>query len=214
MSVIVPCITVETPYDFTAMVEKLKPFATRVQIDISDGEFTPNLLLDESKIWWPKEWEVDIHAMVMRPEEHVDKLISLKPSLIIFHVETGTNIMPVLERVRASGIKVGVALLKSTVPSTIVDIIKFVDHVLVFSGDLGKYGGTASMMQLEKIRMIKAINDEVEIGWDGGVNIDNAFTLKTGGVDALNVGGAIANSPDPQATYDELTQEINKTGII
>lgn len=214
MSVIVPCITVETPDEFTASVEKLKPFASRVQIDISDGEFTPNFLLDESKIWWPQEWQVDIHAMVMRPAEHVDKLISLKPSLIIFHVETGTNNMPVLQKVRDAGIKVGVALLKSTVPSTIIDIIKFVDHVLVFSGDLGKYGGTASMMQLEKIRMIKSINPTVEIGWDGGVNIDNAFTLKTGGVDVLNVGGAIANSPDPQGAYNELTQEINKTGVI
>lgn len=214
MSVIVPCITVETPDEFTASVERLKPFASRVQIDISDGEFTPNFLLDESKIWWPKDWQVDIHAMVMRPAEHVDKLISLKPSLIIFHVETGTNVMPVLHKVKDAGIKVGVALLKSTVPSTIIDIIKFVDHVLVFSGDLGRYGGTASMMQLEKIRMIKIINPIVEIGWDGGVNIDNAFTLKTGGVDVLNVGGAIANSSDPQGSYTELTQEINKVGVI
>lgn len=214
MSFIVPCITVETPDDYTASIERLRPFASRVQIDISDGEFAPNFLLDESKIWWPKEWKVDIHAMVMRPAEHVDKLISLKPSLIIFHVETGINIMPVLQKVRDAGIGVGIALLKPTVPSTIADMIKFVDHVLVFTGDLGKYGGSASLMQLEKVRMIRAINPEVEVGWDGGVNVDNAFTLKTGGVDVLNVGGAIANSTDPQNTYNLLTQEINKQGVI
>lgn len=214
MSVIVPCITVETPDEYTASVERIRPFAKRVQIDISDGEFTPNFLLDESKIWWPKEWQVDIHAMVARPAEHVDKLISLKPSLIIFHVETGINIMPVLQKVRDAGIKVGVALLKPTVPSTITEILKFVDHVLVFTGDLGKYGGIASLMQLEKVRMIKNINPNLEIGWDGGVNLDNAFTLKSGGVDVLNVGGAIANSPDPQNSYTLLTQEINKVGVI
>lgn len=214
MSVIVPCITVEVPDDYTAAVERLKPFAPRVHIDVSDGEFTPNFLISETKIWWPKEWQVDIHAMVARPADHVDKLIELKPSLIIFHIETGTDIMPVLQKVRAAGIKVGVALLKSTVPATIIDVIKFVDHVLVFSGDLGKYGGVASLMQLEKVRLIKSINPNVEIGWDGGVNKDNAFTLKSGGVDVLNTGGAIANSDDPARTYAELTKEINKVGVI
>lgn len=214
MSIIVPCITVETPDDYTAAVERLRPFATRVQIDISDGEFTPNFLLDESKIWWPKEWQIDIHAMVMRPIEHVDKLIALKPSLIIFHIETGTNVMPALQKIRDAGIGCGVALLKPTVPATITEIIKFVDHVLVFTGDLGKYGGKASLMQLEKVRLIKAINPEVEVGWDGGINLDNAFTLKSGGVDVLNVGGAIANSDDPEAIFTELTKEINKQGVI
>lgn len=39
-------------------------------------------------------------------------------------------------------------------------------------------------MQLEKIRLIKAINPSVEIGWDGGVAVDNAYSLVQGGVDS------------------------------
>jgi len=86
--------------------------------------------------------------------------------------------------------------------------------VMIFSGDLGKFGGTASMMQLEKIRLIKKIKPDVEIGWDGGVKIDNAYTISKGGVDVLNVGGEIANSPTPAETYNELVKEINKHGVI
>jgi len=78
MSEIAPCITVETAEDYEKAVERLKPFAKRVHIDITDGQFAPVFLYDADKIWWPREWVVDIHAMVSQPMEYVDKLISLK----------------------------------------------------------------------------------------------------------------------------------------
>jgi len=214
MSIIAPCITVETEELYKSVVEKYQPFAQRVQVDISDGEFAPVFLLGSDKIWWPNEWIVDIHAMVSHPDDYVDKLIALKPHLIIFHVETDANLPQIIEKVKKYGIKAGVALLKTTVPEAVADIIRMADHVLVFSGDLGHYGGTASLMQLEKVRLIKAINSNVEIGWDGGVGVDNAFTLTQGGVDVLNVGGALANADDPSSVYATMIQEINKQGII
>jgi len=214
MSEIAPCITVENFDDYQEAVKRLQPFAKRVQIDISDGEFAPVPLLGVDQIWWPAEWTIDIHAMVVRPMEYLNNLIALKPHLIIFHVETGVNLVPIMETVRGAGIEAGIALLKPTVPETVADAIKAADHVLVFSGDLGYYGGVASMMQLEKVRLIKNINPNVEIGWDGGVNVDNAFTLTQGGVDVLNVGGAINNSDDPAGVYNKLIKEINKKGVI
>lgn len=214
MSVIAPCITVETTDEYKAAVERLHPFAERVHIDISDGEFSPVFLVDEAQIWWPKSWIVDIHAMVARPLEHLEALIALKPNLITFHVETGIDLLPVLARIKQAGIKAGVALLRPTVPSTVAAVIQAADHVMVFSGDLGHYGGTANLMQLEKVRLIKAINPQVEIGWDGGVSVDNAYTLTQGGVDVLNTGGAIAKAADPANAYATLVREINKRGVI
>jgi ribulose-phosphate 3-epimerase len=146
--------------------------------------------------------------------EYVDSLIGLKPSLIIFHVEAVADIVPVLKQVKRAGIKAGIALQRPTVPATVEEAIKEADHVMVFTGTLGQYGGTASLMQLEKVRLIKAINPSVEIGWDGGVNADNAYTLRQGGVDVLNVGGAIANAAEPGAVYATLVSEINKHGVI
>lgn len=214
MSVIAPSITVETAEEFKAAVERIQPFAQRVHIDISDGEFAPTFLLGEGQLWWPKEWIVDIHAMVSRPAEHLQALIAMKPNLIVFHAETGQNLTPILNEIKKYGIKAGVALQRPTVPSTVSAAIENADHVQVFSGDLGHYGGTASLMQLEKVRLIKAINPNVEIGWDGGVTIDNAYTLTQGGVDVLNTGSAIAGAPDPAAAYATLVQEINKHGVI
>ena len=52
------------------------------------------------------------------------------------------------------------SLLRSTVPSSVSAAIQQADHVMVFTGDLGKYGGTANLMQLEKVRLIKQINPD------------------------------------------------------
>ena len=214
MSIIAPCITVETEELYKETVERLQPFVQRVQVDISDGEFAPVFMVPPEKIWWPKNWIVDIHAMVNRPEEYIDKLIALKPHLIIFHAESQNDLKPIFDKIKKYGIKTGLAMLKPTVPSRVAELIRLVDHVLIFSGDLGHYGGTASLMQLEKVRLVKKINPNVEIGWDGGVSADNAFVLKQGGVDVLNVGGAINQAENPAAVYATLIKEINKQGII
>lgn len=214
MSVIVPTIMAETIDELRAASEKIQPFARRVHIDISDGEFAPTFLLSEGQLFWPESWEVDVHAMVTRPSEHLAQLIQLKPSMVILHAEAAEDVASHLNSLKAAGIRAGVALLKTTVPAAVAPAIQAADHVMIFSGDLGRFGGTASMMQLEKIRLIKKIKPDVEIGWDGGVKVENAYTLTQGGVDVLNVGGEIANAEDPTTTYNQLVKEINKHGVI
>jgi len=211
---IAPSITVETPEEFQASVERYAPFARRVHIDLSDGEFAPSFLLPIGQMAWPEGWQVDIHAMVARPSEHVAALIARKPNAIIFHTETSEDLLPILSQISQAGITAGIALLKTTVPQTIAPLIQASSHVMIFSGDLGHYGGVASMMQLEKVRLIKKINPKAEIGWDGGVALENIYTLTQGGVNVLNVGGAFAKAEDPAALFEEMTRETNKHGII
>ena len=211
---IAPAVLAETTDQFKQMMEKIHQLANRVHIDITDGEFAPTFTINAAETWWPQGWHADIHAMVARPSEYVDQLIALRCDLIIFHAEVQEDLLPILQKVKAAGMKAGIALQRPTVPSTVAPLIQASDHVMIFSGDLGKYGGTASLMQLEKVRLIRAIKPDVEIGWDGGVTLENAFGLAQGGVDVLNVGGTIAKSADPGATYSALVAEINKHGVI
>lgn len=210
MSSVVPTVLEATPEDYKASLSRVHTFINRVHIDFTDGVFAPTQTVDTSQIWWPQGWQVDIHAMVEDPSQYVDILIGMKPTLIIFHAEVKTDLLSVIQKIKASGIRAGVALQRSTVPADVSDIIGAVDHVMIFSGDLGKYGGTASMMQLEKIRLVKNINSAVEIGWDGGVSMENIYSLSQGGVDVLYVGGAIKQAADPKAAYDNLVNEVNK----
>lgn len=214
MSIVSPALLAESADEYKAQVERLFAFADRVHIDVTDGEFAPSFTISPAQIWWPDKWTADIHAMVARPSEYLETLISLKPHMIVLHAEASEDILPLLKQIQAAGIKAGVALLRSTVPSTVAELIEAADHVMIFSGDLGHYGGTASLMQLEKVRLIRNIRSDVEIGWDGGVNVENAFSLAQGGIDVLNVGSVLAKADDPKSAYDTLVSEINKHGII
>lgn len=213
-AIIAPAVLAENADQYKTTMERIHEFAARVHIDICDGEFAPSFTVGANEIWWSQGWEADIHAMVARPSEHVDQLIALKPSLIIFHAEVTEDLLPIFQKIQGAGLKAGIALQRPTVPSVVQPLIEQADHVMIFSGDLGHYGGTASLMQLEKVRLIRNIKPNVEIGWDGGVNLENAFSLAQGGVDVLNVGGTIAKAEDSAATYKSLVDEINKHGVI
>lgn len=214
MSVIVPTILAENPADFKAMIEKVQPFAQRIHIDVADGEFAPTKTVIGDKLWIPQQIPTDIHAMVAHPEKHVQALAALKPNMIIFHAELKINMPALLQYVKQCGIKAGVALQRSTVPISVKETLEAADHCMIFSGNLGHYGGEASLMQLEKVRLIKSINAGLEIGWDGGVTVEDAYSLAQNGVDVLNVGSAIQKADDPQQAYAALVSEINKHGVL
>lgn len=214
MSIIAPCITAENPTMYKEQVDRVTGFAERVHIDITDGEFAPTFTVGVPDLWAPEGWIVDIHLMVDDLEKYIPQVISVKPHLIIVHAEAKSDVLGALKKIKQAGIKAGLALLKPTVPSTVIPLIKEAEHVLIFSGELGRFGGTASLMQLEKLRLVKNINSNIEIGWDGGVMVDNAYSLVQGGVDVLNVGGAIQKASDPQAVFAKLQQEITRTDVL
>lgn len=213
-AVIAPALLAENAEQYKEQVDRITGFAERVHIDITDGEFAPSVTVGIHELWAPQGWQIDIHAMVKNVAEWVPKLIALRPHMIILHAEAEGDVAAVMTQIKQAGIKVGLALLKPTVPRTVEALIKQADHVLIFSGNLGHFGGSASMMQLEKVRLVKAINPAVDIGWDGGVTVDNAYSLVQGGVNVLNVGGAIHKAGDPRATFAKLQQEIAKTGVL
>lgn len=213
-AVIAPAILAENAAQYKEQVDRITGFVERVHIDVSDGEFAPTLTVGIQELWAPEGWTIDIHAMVNNLEEYIPKLTALRPHMIIVHAEATGDVKTALMQIRQAGIMAGLALLKPTVPRTVEEFIKLADHVMIFSGELGRFGGTASLMQLEKIRLIKAINPNVEIGWDGGVLVDNAYSLVQGGVNVLNAGGVIQKSSDPHAIFSKLQQEINKTSVL
>ncbi len=214
MSVIAPAVLAENTIAYKEQMDRIAGFAERVHIDITDGEFAPTFTVGINDLWAPEGWLVDVHVMAHNLQEYVPKLIALRPNMIIVHAEARSDVLGALNQIKQADIRAGLALLRPTVPKTVEQLIQTAEHVLIFSGELGRFGGTASLMQLEKIRLVKGINPQVEIGWDGGVTVDNAYSLVQGGVDILNVGGAIQKSSDPRGTFARLQQEINKTGVL
>ena len=124
--------------------------------------------------------------------------------MIIVHAEADGNFIKIADKIHKAEIKVGVAILPKTSTHTIKPSLSVIDHVLIFSGDLGKFGGVADLDLLKKIVQLKEWKEDLEFGWDGGINESNAKQLAMGGVRVLNVGGYIQNSPTPKQNYDKL----------
>ena len=213
--VITPTILTSDPEEFTKFVSLYPTFAKRMQIDVVDGSFVPQTTISEAAMTaLPQGLLVDMHMMVARPSEHIQHILRLKPNLCIFHAEAAENLLPFFEQLKAAGIKTGVALLQMTYPGQVQQYIEAADHVMIFAGSLGKNGGDADMLQIEKVKLIRAIKPDVEIGWDGGVNMKNIRALAHSNINVLNVGSAIVKAEDPKAAFDELAEEATQRGVL
>ncbi len=208
MAVICPTVLSLTPKDFQASLERVSDFAERIHIDFADGYFASSKLLPIADVWWPVGMMVDFHIMYQRPIEVVEDIVMQQPHLVIVHAES-ENVGEFLSEMHGLGINLGLALLKDTPVSAIKNHLSKVDHVLVFSGELGHYGGHADFTLLKKVEELRRLKPELEIGWDGGVEPSITAQLVGGGVDVLNVGGFIQKSPDPEDAYDTLITSIS-----
>ena len=211
---IVPTILTDNKQDYRSLVEKINVFTRRVQIDVTDGVFAPTQTLDVTNIWWPKNWQADLHLMAVKPSEHLDTILKLNPSLCIFHAEAQEDLLPSFEALKNAGIKTGVALMQSTFPGNVKQYIEAVDHVLIFAGKIGVQGSPADMMQMEKIPLIRNMKPEVEISWDGGANMANVRALAHADLDVINVGSAIVKSDNPAQAFQDLVAEIDQNGVV
>ncbi len=215
MSVIVPTILTNDKNVYLRQYGLYSQFSKRIQVDISDGAFSPTLTIDESNAWRQQDWAaLDLHMMVMNPSQHLPTILKIHPSLCIIHAETNENLLPIFATLKQAGIRSGVAILKQTYPGNIAPYIQAADHVLIFAGQLGQQGGQADMMQTEKVPIVRSINPNAEIGWDGGANMNNTRTLAHCNIDVINVGSAIATAQDPAKMYKDLTAEMDKLGVV
>jgi ribulose-phosphate 3-epimerase len=208
MSVIAPTVTAFDLQTFNNQVEFLGSFANRIHVDLMDGIFAPSVSPPLNAININQGLNWDLHLMYKEPYSQVAQILRLKPKLVIIHAEASLDFTEFASELHDNGIKVGLALLQDTFVSDVEHMLYLFDHVLVFSGNLGYHGGTADVTLLDKVRQIRSLSPATEIGWDGGINADNASELAENWIDVLNVGGYIQNSSDPIAAYNYLTKAV------
>jgi len=204
---ICPTILASRPDQYKLAMQRLW-FAPRLHIDLTDGQFAPIQTITADQTWWPANVRVDLHVMYANPAALANQCISLGPQLVIIHSEAGGDFVPLSEQLHHHGIEVGVALLPATPVDDILGAIDYIDHVLIFSGNLGHYGGTADLNLLAKVNQLRQIKPQLEIGWDGGANENNVMALVNGGIDVINIGSAISQAEDPYQAYAKLERII------
>lgn len=204
MALICPTVTAYSVEDYKDQMDLVASVSNTVHIDLMDGIFAEPRSISLSDVWWPESVEATIHLMYDQILHFLPELIALSPSMVILHAESTDDVASLLKHLHNHGIQTGIGLFQSTNVSDAKNLIALADHVMLFSGTLGSFGGTADMSQLAKIAQIHAIQPQAEIGWDGGVTIDTVSQLSAAGVDVLYVGGAIHRANHPQNAYRAL----------
>jgi ribulose-phosphate 3-epimerase len=212
MPVICPSILADTKEQYHEQIQKVAAFAERIQIDLTDGEFAPHKTIGPEEAWWPVGVQADFHLMFKRPDDAIETILQHEPHMIILHAEAEGSFLAFAEKFHRLGIKTGLALLPRTSAESIIPALSHLDHVLIFSGNLGEYGGHANLDLLSKARALKHHKPGLEIGWDGGINSRNISQLAFGGIDVFNVGGFLQESADPEHDYHVLRRIAEETG--
>ena len=208
MSIICPTVLASDAHSFREQVEKVIPFAERIQIDLMDGVFAPSKSLPLEQIWLPEGVVCDIHIMYKNPQNYLAMLQKLRPNMVIVHAESDCDIPKFAATLRLANIKTGLAILQKTQVADIAYLLPHVQHLLIFSGDLGHFGGVADIGLAQKGQEAKQTAKHLEIGWDGGANEENCASLAEAGIDVINVGGAIQKATDPQTTYATMKAKV------
>ena len=208
MSIICPTVLASNEEEYKKQMDKIAGFAERIQVDLKDNIFAKGESMPLEKVWWPENIICDIHVMYKDPQNYLDTLIGLKPNMVIVHAESDCDIPKFAADLRLEGIKTGLAVLQPTHIGEVAYILPHVQHLLIFSGDLGHFGGTADLSLADKVGCAKEVNPYLEFGWDGGINDENAVELAKAGVDVLNVGGYIQNADNPQSAYAKIKDSL------
>lgn len=212
---IAPAVLAETPGQYRHDVDVAASVSDRIQIDLVDGEFADNKTINLVQTYWPEDTRADLHLMYHRPQEHVPTVISQHPHMAIIHVEARDVdekiITEACSRLQNSGIAFGLAVLPDTPVSRLEPFVYAIDHVLVFTGELGHYGGQLRFDCLDKIDQVKRLNRNIEVGVDGGITEETAARVVEAGADVLNVGGFIQNATHPENAYATLKEIIDRS---
>ncbi|OHA16935.1 MAG: hypothetical protein A3C79_01255 [Candidatus Taylorbacteria bacterium RIFCSPHIGHO2_02_FULL_45_28] len=210
---IIPAIL---PKDFAELEEKIglvKDVVKTVQIDVCDGQFTPEpswpyrkhddffdklVREDEGFPGWEKlDFEIDL--MVNRPEERIEDWVKAGATRIILHMESTGDVGAAIKALQDL-VEVGLALNIDTPISGIGNPklgitegdIQFIQ--LMGIDQIGFQGQEFDEKVTDKIKEVKKMCHNYPISIDGGVSLDNAKQLMEAGADRLVVGSAIFES--------------------
>lgn len=195
------------PADFSRLGEECVALAEagvdRIQWDVMDGRFVPNLTFGPDVIAACRK-HVDVpfeaHLMVLEPDELASRYVDAGCEVLIIHAETAPHLHRTLARVRDLGASPAVALNPATPISAVQHVLDLVDMVLVMTVNPG-FGGQDYIATMEpKVAELRALADDrdltLDIEVDGGIAPGTIAGAAAAGANVLVAGSALYRDPD------------------
>jgi len=195
------------PADFSRLGEECvaleKAGVDRIQWDVMDGQFVPNLTFGPDVIASVRAQVTvpfEAHLMVNTPELMLQPYVDAGCELLIIHAESTVHLHRTLGAVAEAGARAAVALNPSTPVDAVAHVLDLVEMVLVMTVNPG-WGGQAYIATMEpKIAALRALIDEqghdVDIEVDGGIGPTTISGAAAAGANVLVAGSALYKDPE------------------
>ena len=180
-----------------------------IHIDVMDGKLVPNVKFTGDEILeLRKELPdafFDCHLMVVDPFNWVDKLAAAKANVFTYHYEEVYNHRDLHAKIRAAGMKVGVALHSITSIDVLDDIINDIDMVLLVTFEKTGIGGQPLLpSMIDKCKALRAKYPTIQIEIDGGLNLSTTELAQQSGADVVVGGWVILYADDMAGTIKKM----------
>jgi len=206
--------------DFGRLIDEIELVndsnADLFHLDVMDGVFVPNITFGSPILKIFKKFAkkpLDIHLMIINPENYIEKFSSYNPKILTFHLEATKNIRLTLNKIKKFNIKAGLAINPDTPIHDLEPYINEVSMVClmgVFPGFSGQKFIKKTLTRLKELKkLIEKKKSKALIQIDGGVDLTNTKELSILGANILVSGSCIFKSKNPKSIIDSLKEESN-----
>jgi ribulose-phosphate 3-epimerase len=201
--------------DFTRLGEQVREAeaagAQRIQIDVMDGHFVPNITMGPLIVEATRrctQLPLEVHLMITNPQEYIETFATAGADVIIVHQEVCPHLHRAIQQIKAAGKQAGVALNPSTPVFLLEDILSLLDMVLIMTVNPGFGGQDFIPETLPKIthlrRMLEERHLQCDIEVDGGIHEATIPQVVRAGANLLVAGSAVFNQ------HESVEQAISR----
>lgn len=225
MVTVVPAIISENLDDLQRQVKIVAPYVDLVQVDIMDGRFAPSLswpylgsqvselraIKSKEELLGTPGVDYELDVMIENPEVEIEGWIDAGVRTLIIHIESTLSLQDIIDRAKARGAGVALALQPETDSDVLYKWIEKIDFVqFMGSQKIGYHGVELDKNVLDKIRDLRNRYKELIIGVDIGVNLETAPELVRAGANKLVSGSTIFESSDIGGAIEKLAHAGEK----
>lgn len=189
-------------------VELVNKHADIFHLDIMDGTFVPNISYGfpvVEAIAKKAEKLLDVHLMIVNPQNYVERFAKAGAGMISFHLEaarlSGIDAKSTLLKIKDLNVKAGLVINPDIDVKELFPYLEFCDFVLIMSVFAGFGGQKFIESTFERVVSVKeeimrrGLNCLIEV--DGGVSPENSSALVKVGADILVAGSSVFKSVSP-----------------
>jgi ribulose-phosphate 3-epimerase len=196
--------------------------ADRIHVDVMDGHFVPNLSMGAAIVQSLRRvtrLPLEIHLMITNPDFFLDEFTEAGSDSFLVHWEGNNNLHRTVQRIRALGKGVGVAVNPATPSAVLEEIVQDLDQVLVMTVNPGFGHQRFIQTVLPKIARVRELVERCTPGCavevDGGIDATTARAVVRAGATVLVAGSSIfGDGEGVAAAMKRLRAAIDDTQAI